>query len=137
MWLGIAISRLIISPGIKAASSWKICIGNLISAIVFTAGILSGSTMAVIAVTFAVGLTSGLTIPLILATGCEWHREKTAFGAMMPFTAISIGYMMFPPFSGLLSDTFGMLWGIAVCSLGAFLTAIVAGILDKHLKSGR
>ena len=137
MWLGIAISRLLISPAVKASSLKKICVGNFVSAIALAAGLFSGSSLGILAASFTVGLCSGLTIPLILALGCEWHKEKTAFGTMMPFTAFFIASVMFPPLTGQISDMLGIPWGVAVGVLSAILTAVFAGVLDRYLKAGR
>ena len=137
MWLGIALSRLIVSPGIKASSPMKIGVGNFVSAIALAAGLISGSAQGIIAASFVVGLGSGLTIPLILALGCEWHQEKTAFGTMMPFTAFFISSVVFPPLSGHISDLLGIPWGVAVGVLSAILTAVFAWVLDVSLKPGR
>ena len=137
MWLGIAISRLVISPGIKASSPRKICVGSLISAIVLTIGLLSGSARGIVIATLLVGLSSGLTLPLILAMGCEWYQEKTAFGTMMPFTACFIAAVLFPPLAGLISDFLGMPWGVALAVAAVFFTAVFSGILDKNLKNHR
>jgi len=134
MWLGTAICRLIISPAIKASSPLKICFGNLISAIVLTAGLVSASAPGIVAATLAVGLSSGLTIPLILALGCEWHPEKTAFGAMMPFTAFFIASVMFPPLTGLISDLLGIPWGVAISAASAILVAVFSGVLELRLR---
>ena len=135
MWLGTAICRLVISPNINVSSSKKILFGNLISAVVLIAGLLSGSAKTVAAATLVVGLSSGLSVPLILAMGCEWYREKTAFGTVMPFTACFISYAVFPPLSGLVSDSLGMTWGVAVSAASAFLTVVFSGMLGANLKS--
>ena len=134
MWLGIAVSRLIISPNIKASSLHKIYAGSLISAAALTAGLLSSSFLGIAAASLVVGLSSGFTIPLILAIGCEWYRDKTAFGTMMPFTGLFIAYAVFPPFSGLIADMTGIPWGVSVAALSAILTALFAGALDTGLK---
>ena len=134
MWLGIAISRLIVSPVIKASSPKKICFGNFISAVALAAGLFSNSAPGITAASLLVGLSSGLSIPLIIAMGCEWHREKTAFGALMPFTACFIAYVVFPPLSGLVSDSLGIPWGVALGAASAFLTAVFSGVLDMNLR---
>ena len=137
MWLGIAVSRLIISPGIKAPSLRKIFVGNLISAAALTAGLFSGSVQGIAAASLAVGLSSGLTVPLILSLGCEWHPDKTTFGTLMPFTAFYVSYVVFPPFSGLISDLLGLPWGVALGILCAILTSVFSGMLDLHMKTER
>ena len=134
MWLGTAVSRLIISPNIKAASPLKICAGNLISALALAAGLLSGSAMGIAAASLLVGLSSGLTIPLILAIGCEWYPEKTAFGTLMPFTAFFISCVVFPPLSGFVGDFMGIPWGVAVGAASALLTAVFSGILYANVR---
>ena len=133
MWLGIALSRLVISPNIKASSPMKICVGNLISALALGAGLLSASAQTITAASFIVGLSSGLTIPLIIALGCELYQEKTAFGAMMPFTALFIASVVFPPFSGLVSDSLGIPWGVSIAAISAFLTAVFSNRLGANL----
>jgi len=135
MWLGIVISRLLISPNIKASSLRKICVGNCISAIVLTAGLLSGSAQGITAASLAVGLASGFTIPLIVATCCEWHPEKTALGSLMPYTAIFVSSVVFPPLSGLVSDLLGISLGLAISAVCALAAAVFSGILDARLKS--
>ena len=134
MWFGTAISRLFLAPNIKASSLQKIFVGNFISGIALAAGLWSGSVVGILAASLAVGLSSGLSIPLILATGCEWHPDRTAFGTLMPFTALFISYVLFPPFSGLLSDIMGIPWGVALGALSAIFTAVFARILDGSLK---
>ena len=134
MWLGIAVSRLVISPLIKAPSPKKIMAGNLISAAALIAGLFSGSVQGIAAASLVVGLCSGFTIPLILALGCEWHREKTVFGTIMPFTALFLAYMVFPPFSGMLSDLMGIPWGVAVGAAGAVLAGVFSCILQNRMK---
>jgi len=131
MWLGTAISRLLISPGLKISASLKICLGNLISAIALTAGLSGSSVYGITAASLVVGLSSGLTIPLVLALGCEWHKEKTAFGSMMPLTALFISCVVFPPFSGLVSDLLGIPWGLAIGAVCAALTAVFSGFLFR------
>ena len=135
MWLGTAISRLVISPNIRASSLRKICVGNAVSALALAAGLLSNSAGGIAAASLVVGMSSGLTIPLILALGCEWHKDRTAFGALMPGTASSIGYMVFPPLSGLVSDFLGMSWGVAVSAASALCATLLSGILNASLKT--
>ena len=135
MWLGTAVCRLVLSPGIKASSPWKIVIGNLISTFALVAGLLSGSAPGITAAALLVGLSSGWTLPLILALGCQWYPEKTALGTMMPFTAFFIAYVVFPPLSGFISDSWGIPWGVAVGAVCAFLTAVLAWLLNLNLKS--
>jgi len=134
MWIGITISRLVISPFVKISSTLKICTGNIISAITLAAGLLLGTVGGIMTASFAVGLASGLTIPLIIAIGCEWHRERTAYGTMMPFTALFISYLIFPPLSGLASDMLGIPWGVALGALSALLTAVFSGALERWMK---
>ena len=133
MWLGITICRLFISPNVKASSPDQICAGNFISAIVLAGGLLSGSVWGIIAASLVVGLSSGLTIPLILALGCEWYQEKTAFGVMMPLTAVFISAVIFPPLAGLVSDHLGLPWGVALAALNALLTAVFSALLRIKL----
>jgi fucose permease len=135
MWLGIAISRLFISPVIKASSPLKICIGNGIAALALAAGLLSGSVMGTAAASLVVGLSSGFTIPLVIAIGCEWYREKTAFGTMMPLMAFIISCVVFPPLSGLVSDLLGIPWGVALGAASALLTAVFSAALELTLKT--
>ena len=135
MWLGTAVSRLVISPSIKASSPKKIFFGNGITAVVLIAGLWSGSAIGVTAASLAVGLSSGLSLPLLLAMGCEWNPERTAFGTLMPFTAFFISSVVFPPFSGFVGDSLGIVWGVAVGAASAFLTAVFSGMLDLNLKS--
>ena len=135
MWLGTAVCRLLISPNIKASSPKKIFFGNLISAVILTLGLLSASAQGITAASLAVGLSSGLTIPLILAIGCELYREKTAFGTLMPFTALFIAYVVFPPLSGYVSDSFGIPWGVALGGISALATALFSAVLGAALKS--
>jgi fucose permease len=134
MWLGTAVCRLFISPNIKASSANKIFIGNIISAVALAAGLLSGSARGIAAASLAVGLSSGLSLPLILAMGCEWYPERTAFGTLMPFMAFFIASVVFPPFSGFVGDSFGIIWGVAVCGISAFITALFAMMLEQNLK---
>jgi fucose permease len=131
VWLGTVISRMLISPGIKASSPVKICAGNAISAVALAAGLLSGSARGIAAATLLVGLSSGLSVPLIIAMGCEWHKENTAFGTLMPFTAHFIAYVVFPPFIGLVGDYFGIPWGIAVGAASALIAAAFAAMLEQ------
>ena len=133
MWLGTAISRLIVSPGIKATSTKKIFFGNIISAAALAAGLLSSSAWGIAIASLVIGLSSGFSIPLILATGCEWYPEKTAFGTLMPFTACFIAYVVFPPLSGLIGDFLGIPWGVAEAGASALLAALLSGILEKNL----
>jgi len=135
LWLGIAISRLIISPGIKAPSSRKIYIGNLTSALALIIGLLSSSALGTVIASFVVGLSSGFTIPLVVALACEWHRENTALGTTMPLTTLFTASIVFPPFSGLISDLLGIPWGVAVAAVSAILVAVFSGLLEMHLKS--
>ena len=134
MWLGTAICRLVISPNIKASSQRKIFFGNIITAIVLAAGLLGGSAGGIAAASLVVGLSSGLTLPLLLANGCEWFPEKTAFGTLMPFTAFFMASVVFPPLSGLVSDSWGIPWGVALGGASAFLTAVFSGLLEARLK---
>ena len=129
MWLGIAISRLFISPNIKTSSLRKICVGNIISAAAMAAGLLSGSAQGIAAASLAVGLSSGLTIPLVLSICCEWYPEKTALGTLMPYTAIFIASVTFPPLSGLVSDFLGISWGISISAVSSLLSAAFSGML--------
>ena len=135
MWLGTALCRFFISPNIKASSPIKIGVGNLISAIVLTIGLLSNSVAGIVAASLLVGLSSGLTIPLVLALGCEWHQDKTAFGTMMPFTAFYFGSVIFPPLTGSISDHIGIPWGIAVAVVSSVLVALFSAVLELRLKS--
>ena len=135
MWLGTAVCRLVISPNIKASSPMNICVGNLISALVLAAGLLSASAQGITAASLAVGLSSGLTVPLIIALGCELYKVKTAFGTLMPFTALFIAYVVFPPFSGFVSDSLGIPWGVAIAAMSAFLTAVFSNRLGANLKT--
>ena len=137
MWLGIAISRLLISPNVKASSTRKICVGNFISAIALAVGLLSNSARGIAAASLVVGLSSGLTIPLAVAICCEWHPGKTALGTLMPYTAMFISCVVFPPLSGLVSDFLGIAWGLGVSAACALLTAVFSGILDTNLKQSR
>ena len=134
MWLGIAICRLFISPLVKASSPIKICVGNFISALALVAGLLSGSVFGIAAASLVVGLSSGLTLPLVLALGCEWNKEKTALGTMVPFTVFFIACVLFPPLSGLISDQMGIPWGVALGAASAILTALFSGILNAGMK---
>ena len=118
-WIGVALSRIVVSPNIKAPSLLKIMTGNLISALSVTAGLLSGSVYGITAAAFMAGLCAGFTIPLLVAQSCEWHQEKTAFGSLMALTAVFMSFVVFPPFSGFISDNLGIRWGVAfgvVCS---------------------
>jgi len=135
VWLGTAISRLVISPAINASSPVKICIGNLITAVALAAGLLAGSAHGIAAAALAAGLSSGLTIPLIIAMGCEWNPERTAYGTMMPFMALFLAYFLFPPLSGLIGDFIGIPWGVAVGAASALMTAVIAVVLNRCLKS--
>jgi len=137
MWMGIAISRLFISPNVKASSPLKICVGSFISTIALAAGLLSNSAHGIVAASLVVGLSSGLTIPLIVAICCEWYPGKTALGTLMPYTAIFIASVVFPPLSGLVSDFLGITWGIGVSAACALLTAVFSGLLDLNLKRSR
>ena len=135
MWLGTAVCRLFISPNIKASSPKKIFFGNLISAVVLSAGLFSASAQGITAASLMVGLSSGLTIPLILTIGCELYKEKTAFGTLMPFTALFIAYVVFPPLSGFVSDSLGIPWGVALGGLSALATALLSAVLGAALKA--
>ena len=135
LWLGIALSRLIVAPTVRASSPRKIFIGNLVSAAVVTAGLLSQSAPGILIASFASGLASGFTIPLILALGCEWNREKTAMGTMVPYTALFSAAILAPPLSGLIGDLAGIPWSVAVSAFSAVFAALFAGILDAHIKN--
>jgi len=137
MWLGIAISRLLIAPNKRMSSALKICFGNLISAIALAAGLLSGSAQVIVAATLMVGLSSGLTIPLIVAMCCGWHQGKTALGTLMPYMAMYISNVLFPPFSGFVSDFLGISWGVSVGAVSSFLAAVFSGLLYLNLKDSR
>jgi len=96
---------------------------------------LSNSVAGIVAASLLVGLSSGLTIPLVLALGCEWHQDKTAFGTMMPFTAFYFGSVIFPPLTGSISDHIGIPWGIAVAVVSSVLVALFSAVLELRLKS--
>jgi len=135
MWLGTTICRLFISPNINSSSPKKIYIGNFISAIAIIAGLISGSVPGIVMASLVVGLSSGASVPLIIATGCEWNPDKTAYGTIMPFSACYFSYVVFPPLSGLVSDFLGIPWGVALGGISAGLAALFSGILDASLKS--
>ena len=133
-WLGNTVSRMIISPIIKIPSLRKIFFGNFISAVVLIAGLSSGSARGIAAASLAAGLSSGYTLPLIIAQFFEWHPKKeTAFGITMFYMAIFIGFALFPPFSGKISDLFGIPWGVALGAIGSLLAAVFSGLLNAHL----
>ena len=134
MWLGTTICRLFISPNIKATSPKKIFFGNLISALALAAGLWNGTAIGITAASLAVGLSSGLSLPLILAMGCELNPERTAYGTLMPFTAFFIASVVFPPLSGFVGDSLGIIWGVGVGAVSAFMTAVFSGLLDRNLK---
>ena len=131
MWLGTALSRIVVSPNIKIPSLQKIFIGNLISAAALIAGLLSGSVYGIAAASIAVGITSGFTVPLLVAQSCEWHQEKTAFGTLMPFTALFIASVVFPPFSGFISDNLGIPFGVALSAVCAAIAAVFSVICRR------
>ena len=135
LWLGTTASRLLISPNIKASPLLQICVGNLISVAALIAGLLSGSAGGITAATLMVGLSSGFTLPLVLAISCEWYPKKTTFGTLMLSTASFIAFIIFPPFSGFVSDHSGMLWGVAVGAACTFLATAFSGVLYFNLKS--
>ena len=133
-WIGTTISRLVISPIIKVSSPKKLLFGNLIAAIALLTGLFGASTGVMIAALFIVGLGSGLSIPLIIAMGCEWYKEKTAFGTMMPFTAAFISFVIFPPLSGLVSDFLGIPWGLTLGAVNAIFAVVFSAMLGASLK---
>ena len=129
MWMGTAVSRLFISPNVKAPSVQKIFFGNAIAVIVLTSVLFSGSASVLAAAALVVGLSSGFTVPVVIAMSCEWHPEKTSLGTVMPYMAISIASVVFPPLSGLISDLLGIPWGFAVGAVCAFLSVVFSGLL--------
>ena len=132
MWLGIAISRLFISPAIRCPPPLKICIGNLITALTLTAGLLCGFAPGIAAAALLTGLSSGLTLPLVMALSCEWYPEKTAFGTMMAFMAFYTSFVVFPPLSGFLSDLFGIPWGVSAAVFCALMASLFSGRLSRN-----
>jgi len=137
MWLGTTICRWFISPNINCSSPKKIYIGNLISAIALAAGLISASVPGIVLASLVVGLSSGASVPLILAMGCEWNPDRTAYGTAMPFSANFVSYIVFPPLSGLVSDFLGIPWGVALGGISALLTVLFSVILEASLKSER
>ena len=129
MWMGTAVSRLFISPNVKAPSVQKIFFGNAIAVIVLTSVLFSGSASVLAAAALVVGLSSGFTVPVVIAMSCEWHPEKTSLGTVMPYMAISIASVVFPPLSGLISDLLGIPWGFALGAVCAFLAVVFSGAL--------
>lgn len=123
-WIGVVLSRFVVSPNIKAPSLLKITVGNLIFALVLATGLLSGSVYFIVAATLVAGLSAGFTIPLLMAQSCEWYQEKTSFGTLMPLTSLYFSFAVFPPVSGFISDNLGIPWGVALGAICAFMTAV-------------
>jgi MFS family permease len=124
-----------ISPNINASSPKRIYIGNLISAVAIITGLISASVPGIVLASLVAGLSSGASIPLIIAMGCEWNSEKTAYGTIMPFSACFFSYVVFPPLSGLVGDFLGIPWGVALGGISAGLAALFSAILGASLKS--
>ena len=135
LWLGTTIGRLFISPNLKVPTSLQVFFGNLIALVSMIAGLSSGSAMGITAAAFIVGLGAGSTYPLLFAIGCGWYPGKTAFGVLMPSTASFIGFVIFPPFSGFVSDHFGMLFGILVSTVCGLFTTVLSGMLHLNIRA--
>ena len=129
-WLGLIISRLgcsFLSTRINVRK--LLCIGAVLGAILYGAGISFANIYISIAGCTCAGLFAGATIPLCMTIGYEDNPEYQATVSMLLFLSICAGQIVFPWLMGLIGETAGLSAAIS-CNVGLLgLTAVFGAIL--------
>lgn len=96
LWVGIILSR------------------SLVSLLIFTPAVLVGNAVYLTIAAWGMGLFIGFTIPYLMFVGYRWYPDKSAAVTSMIFIFGYVSIAAYPWFTGILSDSYGLLSAMLV-----------------------
>lgn len=130
-WVFATISRLF-SPRIPLKPYEVICLGALISAVVWAGSIASDIPVMMCIASAIVGLTSGSCIPMCLSEGATNNRRNTGFATSFLMIVKTVGQILSPIIISYLMNIFNMKIGLCVTSVFFLMDAVLWIFLRKY-----
>jgi len=124
-WLGIAVSRLLVSrfdfDPVKV-----VIVGHILSGLAVAVGVFSGSGIIMMACCGVAGFFEGSVLPMTLYLSCSWTSANTALGSSMILFAHYIGFVFTSPLIGFAISAVGVTFGMMIPAISSFAAAILA-----------
>ncbi len=115
LWVGIILSRGLVSRlSDRFGEIFMIRWGSLISLLIFTPAVLVGEAVYLAIAALGMGLFVGFTIPYLMSVGYRWYPDKSAAVTSMIFIFGYVSIAAYPWFTGMLSDSYGLLSAMLV-----------------------
>ncbi len=130
MWVGIISGRITVSfLSLKYPAKYLLLIGGMAGATAMAVAVFVNSPMAYVFGLLVAGFALGAVMPLSIAVGNNMLPAYSgSVSSLLTFSGI-VGLMVFPPLIGLLADTLGFWYGIAVIVLFPCAVAVLAAFL--------
>lgn len=137
-WLGVTASRLLLArfhiPRVKT-----VFLCNMLSAIIFAAGVLSGNGLVMMVCAGLTGCAEGVILPMSLDIACGWEESKTYLGSTLLLFAHYTGFIVSAPVVAYLIARFGIKSGMLLPAGLSLVAAFLArGLIpyDRILQGG-
>ena len=123
-WVGVTLTRLFIFKILPTPPIKIVFIGNFVAAIMISAGVLSGSAVAVAIFTLIMGFANGTSIPVLISACCTDNDCNT----MLPTNVINISlytaFFLCPLLIGALESYSSLHEGMHLSSIFAALCGL-------------
>ena len=129
-WGGAFFSRLIL-PGLIHSHRIHVVYGNILAAVLLTAGLLTRSGLVLCILMPFVGFAEGSTIPMLVDYACGLDRSRSAIASSIIVLGNNIGGTVVPLLIGLLISAIGPETGIYILPALALGAAGIAAISVK------
>jgi len=124
-WLGMTACRLL-APFVKVSPVRYIQISGILSALVLTAGVMSGNAYAMCACAVLTALLAGAVIPMILHVSCDRFPENTLLATTAVLLCVYAGQALGPAVIGQMESMFSIGAGVLTCAATIGLSGIAA-----------
>lgn len=135
MWIGIICGRVVYSfLSLKHTVKYLLLFSSLAAGIVMAAAVLADMPYAYIVCLCIAGFLVGAVMPLAIATGNNMMPQYSgAVSSLLTFSGI-VGLLIFPWLIGVIADSAGFWYGIAVIPLFPCAIALFSAFLPRPVK---
>ena len=135
LWCGVIFGRLVFSRLSDKYSAKRLLIwNNLIGGLIIIVAVVMNNPVTFIVLNVFTGFFVGIVMPLSLATACNWYPNNTGTISSVIFVFATLGQMILPWFSGIISDNISFIAGILMIAILPLCIMAFAWILPSNKK---